>query len=94
MNDLLLDEDFDLQIKDGDFVAHESTAQHQKILILADKGEFKEVPMRGVGAHRFLEDQTPDNLAREIRAEFAADGMTVNKIKIASDLTIQVDANY
>lgn len=94
MNDFLVDDDFDLQIKDGDFVASESTAQHQKILILADKGEFKEVPMRGVGARRYLEDHTPDNLAREIRTEFAADGMKVNKIQIASDLTIQVDANY
>ena len=94
MNDLLFDDDLDLQIAGGDLVVGESTAQHQKTLILADKGEFKEVPMRGVGAHRFLEDHSPDNLAREIRVEFAADGMKVNKIKIADDLTIQVDANY
>jgi len=94
MKDFLVDEEFDLQINDGDFVVGESTAQHQKVLIIADKGEFKEVPMRGVGARRYIEDHTPDNLAREIRTEFAADGMTVNKIQIASDLTIQVDANY
>lgn len=84
----------DLLIIDGDLAVDESTAQHQKILILADKGEFKEVPMRCVGARRYLEDHAPDSLAREIRTEFAADGMTVNKIQIASDLTIQVDANY
>ncbi|MNT70746.1 hypothetical protein D3C72_2091630 [compost metagenome] len=50
--------------------------------------------MRGVGARRYLEDNSPDNLAREIRQEFSIDGMTVNKIQIAPDLTIQVDANY
>jgi len=94
MTDFLLDDDLDLIIKDGDLSLGESTAQHQKTLILADKGDFKEVPMRGVGAHRFLEDHAPDSLAREIRTEFSADGMTVNKIQIASDLTIQVDANY
>lgn len=94
MTDFLLDDNLDLLIADGDFVIGESTAQHQKLLILADKGEFKDVPMRGVGARRYLEDHTPENLAREIRQEFAADGMTVNKIQIASDLTIQLDANY
>jgi hypothetical protein len=94
MTDFLLDENFDLLIVDGDLVVGESTAQHQKILILADKGEFKDVPMRGVGARRYLEEHTPDNLAREIRQEFAADGMTVKKIQIASDLIIQVEANY
>lgn len=95
MTDFLLDDDLDLLISDdGDLVVGESTAQHQKILILADKTELKEVPMRGVGARRFLEDHAPDNLAREIRTEFAADGMTVNKIQITKDLTTQVDANY
>jgi hypothetical protein len=89
MTDFLLDDEFDLLGEVG-----ESTAQHQKILILADKCEFKDVPMRGVGARRYLEDHAPDNLAREIRQEFSADGMTVNKIQIASDLNIQVDANY
>lgn len=94
MTDFLLDDNFDLLIVDGDLVIGESTAQHQKILILADKGEFKDVPMRGVGALKYLEDHSPDNLAREIRQEFSADGMKVNKIQIAPDLNIQVDANY
>lgn len=92
--DILLDENLDLLIIDGDFVIGESTLQHQKLLILSDKCEFKDVPMRGVGARRYLEDDTPDNLAREIRQEFSIDGMTINKIQIAADLTIQVDANY
>lgn len=94
MTDFLLDDNFDLLIVDGDLVVGDSTAQHQKILILADKGEFKDVPMRGVGALKYLEDHSPDNLAREIRQEFSADGMKVNKIQIAPDLNIQVDANY
>lgn len=92
--DILLDENLDLLIIDGDFVIGESTSQHQKLLILSDKCEFKEVPMRGVGALRYLEDQTPDNLAREIRQEFSVDGMNVSKIKIETDLTIQVEATY
>ncbi|EKT3967121.1 hypothetical protein [Flavobacterium psychrophilum] len=94
MTDLLLDENMDLQIVDGDFVISESTAQNQKILILSDKNDFKESPMRGVGALRYLEDGKPDALAREVRQEFLADGMTVNKLQIADEGSIEVDANY
>ncbi|MDN3671514.1 hypothetical protein QWY99_22185 [Flavobacterium branchiarum] len=94
MTDFLLDDDFDLLVTDGDLVVGESTAQHQKMLILIEKGELKDVPMRGVGAQRYLEDDSPENLAREIRLEFSFDGMTVNKIQIASDLTIEIDAKY
>ena len=92
--DILLDENLDLLIVDGDFVVGESTAQHQKILMLADKGEFKESPMRGVGALRFLEEARPDNLLREIRQEFTIDGMLIEGIKIDSLSGIQIEANY
>ena len=92
--DIILTENLDLKIVNGDFVLGESTAQHQKILILSDKGEYKENPMRGVGARRYLEDGKPDTLAREIRQEFVADGMKVNAIKIGENGTIEGDAFY
>ncbi len=94
MEDFLLDEDFDLIIANGDFVIGESMAQHQKTLILIDKGEFKEVPARGVASRRYLESETPDDLAREIRQEFTKDGMVVKTINIDANLVIQVDAYY
>jgi hypothetical protein len=93
-NDLKLTENCDLEIANGDFIISESTAQHQKILILADKSELKEVPMRGVGSKRYLEDSAPDRLAREVRQEFSIDGMTVNDIKIDENLKINIEAFY
>lgn len=92
--DILLDEHLDLDFKNGDFIIGESTAQHQKILILSEKGEFKEHPKRGVGSRRFLEDHTPDNLAREIRHEFHADGMSVKSIHISEQLELNIEAQY
>lgn len=94
MKDILLDEYLDIDFKNGDFGIEESTALHQKILILSEKGEFKEHPKRGVAARRFLEEHTPDNLAREIRQEFSADGMRVNNINISDDLKINIEAFY
>jgi hypothetical protein len=92
--DILLTEDLDLKIQNGDFVLGESTAQHQKLLILSDKGEYKENPMRGVGSRRYLEDSKADALAREVRQEFVGDGMNLNTIKIGENGTIEVDAFY
>lgn len=90
---ILFDDNSDLLIVNKSMVIGEATGQNQKNLILTEKTELKFSPMRGVGAMRFLEDNTPDNLAREIRQEFAIDGMTVNSIKINNGI-INVDARY
>lgn len=92
--DILLDEHLDLAFKNGDFIIGESTAQHQKTLLLSEKGEWKEHSKRGVGARRFLEDHKPDNFAREIRQEFATDGMKVKSVLIKENLEINVEAFY
>jgi hypothetical protein len=91
--DIIINGDLDALISSGDFSLGESTAQHQNFLIMAEKGEFKEWPMRGVGARRYLEDHSPERLAREIRQEFSYDGMEVEKISIADD-KINVQAHY
>ncbi len=93
-NDILLDDNFDLVIKDGDFVIGESTYQHQNCLLFADKGEFKNYPKTGVGSRRFLESERPNDFAREIRQEFIADGMNVENIRINNDLEVEVVAEY
>ncbi|AWG24828.1 hypothetical protein [Flavobacterium kingsejongi] len=92
--DLKLTQDLDIEIINGDFMIGESSYQHQKTLILSDKGEFKEYPMRGVAARRYLEDGKPDDLAREIRQEYVIDGMLVNTLKIGNGGQIEVDAFY
>lgn len=92
--DLLINEEFNAAIANGDFVVDESTYQNQSILLHSEKGEFKAHPTTGVGAKRYLESSKPDALAREIRQEFIADGMVVNSIKIGNNLEINVDAIY
>jgi len=93
-NDLLLDENFEMTIKDGDFVIGESTYQHQKILLFGDKGQFKADPTIGIGSRRYLESHRVDDFAREIRQEFIKDGMTIRSLKVGQDLEINIDAIY
>ena len=91
---ILLDDNSDLLIREKSIVIGNAVAQNQKNLILIEKTELKFAPMRGVGAKRFLEDYSPDNLAREIRQEFTIDGMTVKSVKMNTNGIINVDAAY
>lgn len=93
MKGIVLNDDLSVKIVNGSMVIDDTTYQNQKLLLLAEKGEFKYRPMRGVGSKRFIESAQPDALAREIRTEFIADGMKVNSIKI-EDTILNVDAEY
>lgn len=92
--DIILNEELDLKIVDGDFAVSESTYQHQQLLLYAEKGEFKANPKVGVGSKRYLESEKPDDYAREIRHQFINDGMEVESIEISEHLEVGVDAYY
>lgn len=91
--DLILDENDDLLIEDGDFVIGESSLQHQRLLLLCNKGEFKEFPTRCVGLANYLESGNTQELAREIDVDFSKDGMKVTKIKIDVP-NLEIEASY
>jgi len=91
--DLILDENDDLLIEDGDLVIDESTLQHQRLLLLCNKGEFKEFPTRCVGLGNYLEDHSTAALAREVNVDFSRDGMRVSKVKIEVP-NLEIEAAY
>ncbi|HUM50492.1 MAG TPA: hypothetical protein PK431_01715 [Chitinophagales bacterium] len=83
----------DIEIKDGDFVIGDSTVQNQHLLLLANKGDFKEHPKVGVGMNSYLLDEAEQELMRAIRDQFEADGMKVKSL-IFNDGKVTIDANY
>ena len=92
--DLLLDENLDLACVNGDFVFGESSKQHQELLLIAQKGEFKEFPLVGVGISDFLnEDADTSELIQIISKEFSVDGMNVTDVIINGD-QIKINAEY
>lgn len=92
--DFVLNENNDLVTNDGDFVVGESTYQHQKHLLLAEKGDYKQFPTAGVASKKYLERESPDEYARAIRQEFVADGMNVTTLTILENLELSIDAEY
>ena len=79
--DILLESDFDVSAKNGDFIVADATLQHQQLLLLSDKGDWKASPEVAVGLRTFLLDDMPvDELHQEIQKQFALDGMKVKTI--------------
>ena len=93
MNDFLIDSTGDLLIQDGDLVIGFSDDQQQEILLVADKGSFKENPQVGVGLQSYLESEDSADLLAEIRRQFTADGMVIDSLK-DSNGQFPINAHY
>lgn len=94
MMDIELDANEDITIQGGDFVIDESTAQHQRQLLLNNKGDFKQNPTICVGVVKYMDDESVSNLIRAISIEFARDGMDVQSVAMTSAGVIKSDAYY
>lgn len=95
VKDLLLDADFDLIIKDGDFEVGESTDMHQLCLLMANKGQYKQVPDVGVGINEYVNEEADiDQLSSIIAEEFEKDGMRITSLQIESLESLRVEAYY
>ncbi|MAB37742.1 MAG: oxidase [Aequorivita sp.] len=97
MKDFLLDEDGDIQFDaNGELITtDDATEQNQKLILLTNKGEWKENPKVGVGIIDFiLGDGDVDDLRKEIQEQMEMDGMTVRKLNIDSDFNLDLTAIY
>ena len=94
MLDITLDGSEDLVIDGGDFAADESTAQHQRQLLLNNYGDFKQNPEVCVGAFDYLDDENYQSLMRQISIQFMKDGMDVKSVILDGSGIINSDAYY
>jgi len=93
--DILLDENFDIKVENGDFVVGDATLQNQQLILISQKGEFKENPLVGVGIRNYLlDDATIHEMHQDIQKQFAADGMNVAEISGETWNTTIINAEY
>lgn len=92
--DILLDEDFELKITNGDFAIGECTQQHQNLLLLSHKGSFRQSPLVGVGLSSFLMDNDLTRLKEEVQKQFELDGMVFRSLEAESFEDLEIDAFY
>ena len=93
-NDILTDESGDIAFSDeGDVNWGDGKYQHQRELLTANKGSHKHAPGTGVGLTNYINDETSEDLVKEIRKEFQSDGMIINGLELEAG-KLKTDANY
>lgn len=93
--DIQIDENYNLKTNSTshDLVVGEVTLQNQALILIAQKGEWKEKPMVGCGLGDMTNDEDNGSWKRDIREELGRDGMNVKQIKIKGE-HIEIDADY
>jgi len=91
MKDIMLDEDFDLLIENGDFVIGESFEQEVTLIVQSTKGEWKNQPLIGAGIADYLLDNDFNGLKSEIKTQLKYDGKTLKNFQVDA-YTIKIDA--
>jgi len=94
MMDLALTANGDVAVNAGDFMVVESTAEHQKELLLNYPDEFRQNPGICVGAWNYIDDENFFDLVRQMSLKFAQDGMQVNGILVLPNGHLRSDAYY
>lgn len=91
--DLDIDDNFDLLIKDGDFVVSPSDDHTQTIIVISSKGSFRFAPMIGVNIYTYLNSTgQADSIKRDIQQQLTLDGYRVDSINFTEDNQIQINA--
>lgn len=73
--DILVDDNNDLLIENGDFVVGDSDIQHIDHIITAQPGEYKETPQIGLGVINYLKSNTTKTkFKRDLRVQLNFDG--------------------
>lgn len=93
MRDILLDENNDLKIVNGDFLIGESTNQNVELLFKTSPGEWKEHIETGIAIQRSNNGNLDRFLDRTIRVQMEADGYNIEKLVI-NELGVSIDGQY
>lgn len=91
--DILLSDDWDLEISSGDFLTGASDLQHLALITEMAIGHLKENPFLGINIRSYLGGSTP---ATEIKANaqqmYEADNYVVQNISVSNGEIISVSA--
>lgn len=91
--DLQVDDNYDLLVKDGDFVVAPSDDHTQTLIIISSKGSFRFAPMVGVDIYTYLNSTgQADSIKRDIQEQLTLDGYQVELIEFTEDGQIKISA--
>ncbi|MCW3088937.1 MAG: hypothetical protein JWP81_6 [Ferruginibacter sp.] len=100
---ILLNDEYDLQVlpvRDANnkivsgLVIGNTLYQNQAVILMAQPGEIKEMPVLGVGINDVVLDTDFLSWRRRIRQHMELDGQTVNEVKFDLNKNLVIDAGY
>jgi hypothetical protein len=91
--DLILDDNFDLNIRNGDLLIGESTYQNIQNILVADKGTYKQHPTIGANIKASNLGVLGNIVKSKIRINLEADSLKVSEIKHV-DNKLLIKAKY
>lgn len=94
MQDILLDNNNDLKIVNGDFDIGVSDYQQQKLIVATHKGEWKEHPEVGVGITQMIADDLYTEMLIEIKKQLEYDGMQIDNVSLKENGKLFIDGTY
>lgn len=85
--DIILNQNNEIQFLNGDFFVGDSGDQHIQTIIQANKGQFYESPLVGVGISSKINGPFDRaNLSREVREQLQADGFNIKRLEISKNV--------
>lgn len=97
VNDILLDDDFDLLIKNGDLVIGDADEQHLQLIVLLEPGQIRYSPLTGIGiSKKLLSPLTlskQDQIRREAYLQLELDGYQpgASTVEFGEEIIIKAD---
>jgi hypothetical protein len=90
-NDILLDDDGELQFRNGDLLIGESDGQHIQDILIASPGHYKQTPLLGGSLIMGLNGANTVDFKRDLRLQLESDGYEVATLNFNND-QINIDA--
>ena len=83
----------DITIENGDFRVKQSDQQHIQHILKADKGQYYQYPLVGLGVRKFQAGAfNPDELRQAIQTQLKADDYNTTTIEVSPDFVVNIDA--
>lgn len=86
--DILLDDDFDLQEVQGDWVEGPGDLQHVESMVMFNKGDNRDFPTVGFGISKRLKQRVDEKqFLRQLEVELDSDGYSSARVIPGTNLT-------
>jgi len=89
--DILLENDNDLRIHDGDFIVGGADLHHVEAILVSVPGSFKQSPLLGANVRGLLNGKLDVAARRDIRLQMASDDYKAKNLSIDSEGTMVVE---